>query len=66
MARGLKEDLHALAENLEVDVQPNFRVIDLKNAILGSAGYDEEFSKERLNTIMSIRKEKMEEQRRCS
>ena len=64
LARGLKEDLQTLAEDLGVDVQPNFRVIDLKNAILGSTGYDEEFCKERLNTIMSVRKEKMEEQRR--
>ena len=39
----MKEDLQALAEDLGVDVQPNFRAIDLKNAIRGSTGYDEEF-----------------------
>ena len=64
LERSLKEDFQALVEDLGVDVQHNFRVVHLKNAILGSTGYDKEFSKERLNTKMSIHKEKIEEQRR--
>jgi hypothetical protein len=57
LAKGKKQDLVNLANELNITVQVDFKIIDLKNAILKSVGYDEEFTKELLENFIAERKE---------
>lgn len=61
-ARGKKQDLQMLADDLGLNVTRDLKVIDLKDLILKSDGYDEEFAKERYDVIIANRleEEKME------
>ncbi|GFT60045.1 uncharacterized protein TNCV_2687241 [Trichonephila clavipes] len=58
LAKGSKQDLLELAETLDISIPDNFKVLDIKDAILISEGYDVDFfTKECLNRIISDRKE---------
>ncbi|GFS91796.1 integrase catalytic domain-containing protein [Trichonephila clavipes] len=56
-AKGRRRDLLELAETLGITIQDNFKILDIKDAILNSEGYDAEFTCECLNRIISDRKE---------
>ncbi|GFV59540.1 uncharacterized protein TNCV_1752791 [Trichonephila clavipes] len=56
LAKGRRQDLLELAETLDISIPDNFKVLDIKDAILKSEGYDVDFTKECLNRI-SDRKE---------
>ncbi|GFW30847.1 hypothetical protein TNCV_4089671 [Trichonephila clavipes] len=55
--KGRRQDLLELAETLDISIQDNFKILDIKDAILKSEGYDAEFTCECLNRIISDRKE---------
>ncbi|GFW47770.1 uncharacterized protein TNCV_2829581 [Trichonephila clavipes] len=57
LAKGRRQDLLELAETLDISIPDNFKVLDIKDAILKSEGCDVDFTKECLNRIMSDRKE---------
>ncbi|GFT17051.1 transposon Tf2-6 polyprotein [Trichonephila clavipes] len=57
LAKGRRQDLLELAETLDISIPNNFKVLDIKDAILKSEGYDVDFTKECLNRIISDRKE---------
>ncbi|GFV26770.1 uncharacterized protein TNCV_5000541 [Trichonephila clavipes] len=57
LAKGRRRDLLELAETLGITMQDNFKILDIKDAILNSEGYDAEFTCECLNRIISDRKE---------
>ncbi|GFS78957.1 retrovirus-related Pol polyprotein from transposon 17.6 [Trichonephila clavipes] len=57
LAKGRRQDLLELAETLDISIPDNFKVLDIKDAILKSEGYDVDFTKECLNRIISDRKE---------
>ncbi|GFY26219.1 transposon Tf2-6 polyprotein [Trichonephila clavipes] len=57
LAKGHRRDLLELAETLGITIQDNFKILDIKDAILNSEGYDAEFTSECLNRIISDRKE---------
>ncbi|GFX15919.1 uncharacterized protein TNCV_1062411 [Trichonephila clavipes] len=57
LAKGRRQDLLELAETLDISIPDNFKVLDIKDAILKSEGYDAEFTKECLNRIICDRKE---------
>ncbi|GFW74481.1 uncharacterized protein TNCV_2413801 [Trichonephila clavipes] len=57
LAKGRRQDLLELAETLDISIQDNFKILDIKDAILNSEGYDAEFTCECLNRIISDRKE---------
>ncbi|GFW24607.1 hypothetical protein TNCV_2404711 [Trichonephila clavipes] len=57
LAKGRRRDLLELAETLGKTIQDNFKILDIKDAILNSEGYDAEFTCECLNRIISDRKE---------
>lgn len=57
LARGKKQDLMELAETLDVVIGVNFKVLEIRDAIIKSPTYDEEFTKECLNRIINDRKE---------
>ncbi|GFS56452.1 hypothetical protein TNCV_4302751 [Trichonephila clavipes] len=57
LAKGRRQDLLELAETLDISIPDNFKFLDIKDAILKSEGYDVDFTKERLNCIISDRKE---------
>ncbi|GFW24936.1 uncharacterized protein TNCV_3846701 [Trichonephila clavipes] len=57
LAKGRRRDLLELAETLGITIQDNFKILDIKDAILNSEGYDAEFTCECLNRIISDRKE---------
>ncbi|GFX76881.1 uncharacterized protein TNCV_3279161 [Trichonephila clavipes] len=57
LAKGRRRDLLELAETLGITIQDNFKILDIKDAILNSEGYDAEFTRECLNRIISDRKE---------
>lgn len=61
LAKGKKQDLVELAETLDVVIGENFKVLEIKDAIVKGSNYDEEFTKECLNRIINDRKE-MEQQ----
>lgn len=61
LAKGKKQDLVELAETLDVVIGENFKVLEIKDAIVKGSNYDEEFTKECLNRIVNDRKE-MEQQ----
>ncbi|GFV75546.1 SCAN box domain-containing protein [Trichonephila clavipes] len=56
LAKGRRRDLLELVETLGITIQDNFKILDIKDAILNSEGYDAEFTCECLNRI-SDRKE---------
>ncbi|GFY16110.1 uncharacterized protein TNCV_3531131 [Trichonephila clavipes] len=56
LAKGGRQDLLELAETLDISIQDNFKVLDIKDAILKSEGCDVDFTKECLNRIISDRK----------
>ncbi|GBN39332.1 hypothetical protein AVEN_132770-1 [Araneus ventricosus] len=55
-----KCDLKILAEELGETVNDSYKLKDLKKIILASKEYDEESTKELMNTIITERKEKEE------
>ncbi|GFV11167.1 uncharacterized protein TNCV_2719111 [Trichonephila clavipes] len=57
LAKGLRQDLLELAETLGITIPDNFKILDIKDAILNSEGYDAEFTCKCLNRIISDRKE---------
>ncbi|GFV03064.1 CCHC-type domain-containing protein [Trichonephila clavipes] len=57
LAKGRRRDLLELAETLGITIQDNFKILDIKDAILNSEGYDAELTCECLNRIISDRKE---------
>ncbi|GFX79601.1 retrovirus-related Pol polyprotein from transposon 17.6 [Trichonephila clavipes] len=57
LAKGRRQDLLELAETLDISIPDNFKVLNIKDAILKSEGYDVDFTKECLNRIISDRKE---------
>ncbi|GFY00627.1 retrovirus-related Pol polyprotein from transposon 17.6 [Trichonephila clavipes] len=57
LAKSRRQDLLELAETLDISIQDNFKILDIKDAILKSEGYDAEFTCECLNRIISDRKE---------
>ncbi|GFV00808.1 retrovirus-related Pol polyprotein from transposon 297 [Trichonephila clavipes] len=57
LAKCRRQDLLELPETLDISVPDNFKVLDIKDAILKSEGYDVDFTKECLNRIISDRKE---------
>ncbi|GFT68898.1 transposon Tf2-6 polyprotein [Trichonephila clavipes] len=57
LAKGRRRDLLELAETLGITIPDNFKILDIKDAILNSEGYDAEFTCECLNRIISDRKE---------
>ncbi|GFX52434.1 retrovirus-related Pol polyprotein from transposon 297 [Trichonephila clavipes] len=57
LQKGRRRDLLELAETLGITIQDNFKILDIKDAILNSEGYDAEFTCECLNRIISDRKE---------
>ncbi|GFW11474.1 uncharacterized protein TNCV_3809931 [Trichonephila clavipes] len=57
LAKGRRQDLLELVETLDISIPDNFKVLDIKDAILKSEGYDVDFTKECLNRIISDRKE---------
>ncbi|GFW08022.1 uncharacterized protein TNCV_2977911 [Trichonephila clavipes] len=57
LAKGHRQDLLEQAETLDITIQDNFKVLDIKEAILKSEVYDADFAKECLNRIISDRKE---------
>ncbi|GBM21664.1 hypothetical protein AVEN_47983-1 [Araneus ventricosus] len=59
-----KCDLKILAEELGETVNDSHKLKDLKKIILASKEYDEESSKEWMNTIINERKEREENERR--
>ncbi|MDW0176561.1 MAG: RNase H-like domain-containing protein, partial [Nitrososphaeraceae archaeon] len=64
LGKAKKEDLRLLAEELGAETSTALRMFDLKNLILNSREYDEEFVKEVLSTIINerIRKEEREQE----
>lgn len=57
LAKGRKQDLQKLAEELRLAVTPDLKILDLKNLITKSPEYDEEFSKALLESIIEDRLE---------
>ncbi|GFS74451.1 uncharacterized protein TNCV_784881 [Trichonephila clavipes] len=57
LAKGRRPDLLELEETLDISIPNNFKVLDIKEAILKSEVYDVDFTKECLNRIISDRKE---------
>ncbi|GFR33148.1 uncharacterized protein TNCT_81911 [Trichonephila clavata] len=57
LAKSRRQDLLELAETLGVSIDDTFKVLDIKDAIVKSQGYDADFTKECLNRIISDRKE---------
>ncbi|GFW39489.1 retrovirus-related Pol polyprotein from transposon 412 [Trichonephila clavipes] len=57
LAKGRRRDLLELAGTLGITIQENFKILDIKDAILNSEGYDAEFTCECLNRIISDRKQ---------
>ncbi|GFW54671.1 transposon Tf2-9 polyprotein [Trichonephila clavipes] len=57
LAKGRRQDLLELAETLDISIQDNFKILDIKDAILKSEGYDAELTCECLNRIICDRKE---------
>ncbi|GFW59129.1 retrovirus-related Pol polyprotein from transposon 17.6 [Trichonephila clavipes] len=57
LAKGRRQDLLELAETLDISIPDNLKILDIKDAILNSEGYDAEFTCECLNRIISDRKE---------
>ncbi|GFR01842.1 uncharacterized protein TNCT_715721 [Trichonephila clavata] len=57
LAKGRRQDLLELAETLGVSIDDTFKVLQIKDAIIKSQGYDADFTKESLNRIISDRKE---------
>ncbi|KFM68825.1 hypothetical protein X975_06062, partial [Stegodyphus mimosarum] len=60
MGRGKKEDLLVLASELEIQVDPSMKILAIRNKIVQSETYDEEFTKEIFFTIVEERKRKEE------
>ncbi|GFU63604.1 uncharacterized protein TNCV_5108851 [Trichonephila clavipes] len=56
LAKGRRRDLLELAETLGITIQDNFKILDIKDVILNSEGYDAEFRCKCLNRIISDRK----------
>lgn len=57
LAKGRKQDLIELAPELDVIVEGKFKILEIRDAILKSSTYDEEFTKESLTRIVNDRKE---------
>lgn len=53
LAKAKKEDLRILAQELRLAVSDDFKVIEMRDVILKSEGYEEEFTRELLNSIIS-------------
>ncbi|GFW44636.1 uncharacterized protein TNCV_4481811 [Trichonephila clavipes] len=57
LAKGRRQDLLELAETLDISIPDNLKILDIKDAILNSEGYDAGFTCECLNRIIRDRKE---------
>ncbi|GFW82497.1 hypothetical protein TNCV_1793901 [Trichonephila clavipes] len=70
LGKARKQDLVLLAEELGQKVSDKMTIIDLKNIIIGSKDYEEEFVRAQLSVILEERveretKEKIARQRLC-
>lgn len=63
LGRGKKDDLKLIAVELGESVNPDDRIIDLKNLIINSENYDEDFVKELLSTVIADRTVREERER---
>ncbi|GFQ98899.1 hypothetical protein TNCT_675291 [Trichonephila clavata] len=60
LGKGLKADLQIMATERGVEDVLSLKVFELREAILNSKNFDEEFCREQLNTIIEERKRKEE------
>ncbi|GFR19705.1 hypothetical protein TNCT_587921 [Trichonephila clavata] len=60
LGKGLKADLQIMATEMGVEDVLSLKVFELREAILNSKNFDEEFCREQLNTIIEERKRKEE------
>ncbi|GFQ93574.1 retrovirus-related Pol polyprotein from transposon opus [Trichonephila clavata] len=60
LGKGLKADLQIMATEREVEDVLSLKVLELREAILNSKNFDEEFCREQLNTIIEERKRREE------
>ncbi|GFR01782.1 retrovirus-related Pol polyprotein from transposon opus, partial [Trichonephila clavata] len=60
LGKGLKADLQIMATEMGVEDVLSLKVFELREAILNSKNFDEEFCREQLNTIIDERKRKEE------
>ncbi|GFX90364.1 hypothetical protein TNCV_3849391 [Trichonephila clavipes] len=58
LGKARKQDLVLLAEELGQKVSDKMTIIDLKNIIIGSKDYEEEFVRAQLSVILEERKGK--------
>ncbi|GFW50349.1 hypothetical protein TNCV_4697641 [Trichonephila clavipes] len=64
LGKGSKVDLQYMATEMGVEDVLGMRVFELRDAILNSEYFDEEFCREFLNTIIEERKGKLAERKR--
>ncbi|GFV90910.1 hypothetical protein TNCV_3616721 [Trichonephila clavipes] len=64
LGKGSKVDLQYMATEMGVEDVLGMRVFELRDAILNSEYFDEEFCREFLNTIIEERKGKLDEKKR--
>ncbi|GFQ95985.1 hypothetical protein TNCT_492241 [Trichonephila clavata] len=60
LGKGIKADLQIMATEMGVEDVLSLKVFELREAILNSKNFDEEFCREQLNTIIDERKRKEE------
>ncbi|GFQ90182.1 retrovirus-related Pol polyprotein from transposon opus [Trichonephila clavata] len=60
LGKGLKADLQIMATEMGVEYVLSLKVFELREAILNSKNFDEEFCREQLNTIIEKRKRREE------
>ncbi|GFR34013.1 hypothetical protein TNCT_236861 [Trichonephila clavata] len=60
LGKGLKADLQIMATEMGVEDALSLKVFELREAILNSKNFDEEFYREQLNTIIEERKRREE------
>ncbi|GFQ83378.1 CCHC-type domain-containing protein [Trichonephila clavata] len=60
LGKGLKADLQIMATEMGVEDVLSLKVFELREAILNSKNFDEEFCREQLNTIIEERKRREE------
>ncbi|GFY01441.1 hypothetical protein TNCV_850491 [Trichonephila clavipes] len=63
LGKARKQDLVLLAEELGQKVSDNMTIIDLKNIIIGSKDYEEEFVRAQLSVILEERVERETEEK---
>lgn len=63
LGRLKKSDLKILCEELNIDVLPEHKIIDMKNLIVNADNYDEELTKAMFETVLSDRLEREREEK---